>query len=422
MQSSTNERDRIDMDIFGKLAGIADQHDKIISAGKDPFGVRIEKILSATEAIIDGRKVLLAGTNNYLGLTFHPECIDAAADAVRRCGTGTTGSRIANGTYANHTELEARLAKFLGRKSVMVFSTGYLANLGTIAGLVGADDYVLIDADCHASIYDGCRLCGATIIRFRHNNPANLDRRLNALDPEANRLIIVEGLYSMLGDIAPLAEFAEVKRKHNAYLLADEAHSVGVYGPHGRGVAEQVGVSADVDFVVGTFSKSLGSIGGFCASDHPSFPYLKFASRPYMFTASPAPSSIASVLAAVDLIERDPGLMAALWRNARALHEGLAALGLTLGADPSPIIAVRMPSLEAAVGCWNLLMEAGVYVNLAIPPGTPNSMSLLRCSVSAALTLDQIERIRLAFEPVAQEIGATATESAVPVPLSAAGD
>lgn len=409
------------MGIFDKFAGIADQHDKIVGAGKDPFGVRIDKILSATEAIIDGRNVLLAGTNNYLGLTFHPECIDAAADAVRQCGTGTTGSRVANGTYAGHTELETRLAGFLGRKSVMVFSTGYLANLGTIAGLVGADDYVLIDADCHASIYDGCRLCGATIIRFRHNNPDSLDRRLRGLDPAANKLIIVEGLYSMLGDVAPLVEFAEVKRSHGAYLLADEAHSVGVYGAHGRGVAEQAGVSADIDFVVGTFSKSLGSIGGFCASDHPMFPYLKFASRPYMFTASPAPSSIASVLTTIDLIQRDPGFMATLWRNARALHAGLVALGLTLGADPSPIIAVRMPNQEAAVGCWNLLMEAGVYVNLAIPPGTPNSMSLLRCSVSAAHTPDQIEQIRRAFEHVARAIGTAAPDDGV-LSLSATGD
>ena len=408
------------MDIFDKFAGIPDQYQKIVGNGRDPFGVQIDEILSATEAIIDGRRVLLAGTNNYLGLTFHPECVEAAAEAVRQCGTGTTGSRIANGTYASHTELEARLAKFLGRKSVMVFSTGYLANLGTIAGLAGKDDYVLIDADCHASIYDGCRLCGATIIRFRHNSPANLDRRLKTLDPDANKLIIIEGLYSMLGDIAPLAEFAEVKRKHNAYLLADEAHSVGVYGQNGRGVAEQAGVSADVDFVVGTFSKCLGSIGGFCASDHPQFPYLRFASRPYMFTASPAPASIASVLAAVDLIENDPALMRTLWRNAHALHDGLRQLGLSLGADASPIIAVKMPSLEAAVSCWNLLMEAGVYVNLAIPPGTPNSMSLLRCSVSAAHTLDQIEQIRSAFGRVANEIGVNAP--AAQISLSAAGD
>ena len=410
------------MDIFDKFSGIPDQYQKIICKGKDPFGVRIDEILSATEAIIDDRRVLLAGTNNYLGLTFHPECVEAAAEAVRQCGTGTTGSRVANGTYASHTELEARLAKFLGRKSVMVFSTGYLANLGTIAGLAGLDDFVLIDADCHASIYDGCRLCGATIIRFRHNSPDNLDRRLKALDPDANKLIIIEGLYSMLGDIAPLAEFAEVKRKHNAYLLADEAHSVGVYGDNGRGVAEQAGVSADVDFVVGTFSKSLGSIGGFCASDHPKFPYLRFASRPYMFTASPAPASIASVLAAVDLIENDPSLMRTLWRNARALHDGLRQLGLSLGADPSPIVAIQMPSMEAAVSCWNLLMEAGVYVNLAIPPGTPNSMSLLRCSVSAAHTLDQIAQIRSAFGQVVAEIGVNAPAGAAQISLSATGD
>lgn len=394
------------MDLFDKFAALPGQHENILRAGKDPFGVCMDEIRSATEAVIDGRRILLAGTNNYLGLTFDPDCVEIARDSVARQGTGTTGSRIANGTYSAHRALEQDLADFLGMRSVMVFSTGYQANLGAIAGLAGPDDVILIDADCHASIYDGCKLSGATIIRFRHNSATDLDKRLERLgDGNTNKLVIVEGLYSMFGDIAPLAEFAEVKRRHGAYLYVDEAHSVGVFGATGRGVAEAAGVSDEVDFVVGTFSKSLASMGGFCGSNHPKFDLLRFASRPYMFTASLSPANLAAASASLRQIRARPELMQALWRNAHALHEGLTRLGLSLGAAPSPIIAVRMPNQEAAVHFWNRLFAAGIYVNLAIPPGTPNSASLLRCSVSAAHTPAQIEQLRATFEQVASELG-----------------
>ncbi len=393
------------MGIFDKFAKLPERHARILSVGQDPIGVTIDEILSATEASIGGRRILLAGTNNYLGLTFDPDCVEAAATAIRAQGTGTTGSRIANGTYLGHSDLEARLAAFLGYDQAIVFSTGYQANLGTIAGLASADDYVLIDADCHASIYDACKLSGATVIRFRHNSPADLERRMQRLDPDANKLVCIEGLYSMLGDTAPVAEFAEVKRAGGAYLFVDEAHSVGVFGERGRGVAEREGVGDDVDFVVGTFSKSLGSIGGFAASNHPEFKYLRFASRPYMFTASPAPANVASVIAAIEQIERRPEIRMHLWRNTHALHDGLSALGFELGAAASPVIAIKMPSEELAVVFWNQLMEAGVYVNLAIPPGTPNSLSLLRCSVSAAHSLEQIQQICDAFDMVGHRLG-----------------
>lgn len=391
------------MDLFDKIACLPGQHEQIVAAGRDPFGVCMDEMTSATEAIVQGRNVVLAGTNNYLGLTFDPDCVDAAHDALRRLGTGTTGSRIANGTYSEHRQLEDEIASFFGFASSMVFPTGYQANLGIIAALAGPGDYILLDADCHACIYDGCRMTGATVIRFRHNCPEDLDKRLKRLDAEhSNKLIIVEGLYSMFGDIAPLAAFAEVKRRHNAYLYVDEAHSVGVFGEHGRGVAEQAGVLNDVDFVVGTFSKSLGSIGGFCASDHPKFPYLRFASRPYMFTASLSPSNVASVRMALHRLRSDPGLQETLWRNAHALYDRLSALGLSLAAPTSPIIAVKIATQDQAVMYWNKLLESGVYVNLAIPPGTPNSTSLLRCSASAAHTPEQIDRIAEAFAKVAQ--------------------
>jgi 7-keto-8-aminopelargonate synthetase-like enzyme len=394
------------MDILDKHALLAGRHEKLLRLGADPFAVRLDDLRSATEADIAGRPTILAGTNNYLGLTYDPTCIAAAEEALRRYGTGTTGSRIANGSYGLHTELEAAFARFLDRRSCMVFSTGYQANLAMVAGLAGPRDVVLIDADSHASIYDACRLSGATVVRFRHNDPADLDRRLGRLAGEGDcKLVIVEGLYSMLGDTAPLPEFVEVKKKHGAWLLADEAHSFGVYGPRGRGVAEAQGVEAEVDFVVGTFSKSLGAIGGFGASDHPKFDVLRFCARPYMFTASPSPASIASVHAALRRIEQDPGLRERLWANAHRLHAGLTALGPAPCSPPSPVIAVALPDEASAARAWNLLREHGVYVNLALPPGTPNSLCLLRASVSAAHTSEQIDEIVSRFGKVMGMLG-----------------
>ncbi|WP_418158361.1 serine palmitoyltransferase [Benzoatithermus flavus] len=393
------------MDIFDKYAPFASRHEQLLQLGADPFAVRIDELRSATEAVIDGRETILVGTNNYLGLTYDPACIAAAQEALERYGTGTTGSRIANGTYGPHQELEQAFARFLKRRSCMVFSTGYQANLAMIAGLAGPRDVVLIDADSHASIYDACKLSGATIVRFRHNDPADLDRRLTRLGAEGEcKLVVVEGLYSMLGDTAPLQAFVEVKKKHGAWLLVDEAHSFGVYGETGRGLAEAEGVEEEVDFVVGTFSKSLGAIGGFGASNHPKFDLLRFCARPYMFTASPSPSSIASVRAALQRIEEDPTLRTRLWANARRLHEGLVGIGLRPCSPVSPVIAVPLPGEIAAARAWNLLRERGVYVNLALPPGTPGSLCLLRASLSAAHSFAQVDVVIERFAAVVAEL------------------
>jgi 8-amino-7-oxononanoate synthase len=393
------------MDLFDKYALVAGRHSKLLQAGADPFGVCLDELTSATEARINGRDTILVGTNNYLGLTFEPECIAAAEAAVRAYGTGTTGSRIANGTYGLHRALEAEIARFLNRRSAMIFPTGYQANLGMLAGLAGPRDVILMDADSHSSIYDGCRLSGATVIRFRHNDPDDLDRRLARLQDQGEcKLIVVEGIYSMLGDRAPLAEFAEIKRRHGAFLLVDEAHSLGVLGAHGRGAAEEQGIEDDVDCVVGTFSKSLVSVGGFGASDHPKFDALRFCSRPYMYTASSCPSSVASVLAAFRQMARRPELRERIWHNARALYDGLIAAGFDICSPMSPIIAIRLPDERSAVFAWNRLLEQGVYVNLALPPGTPSGVCLLRCSVSAAHTRVQIEEICRRFAKVAAEM------------------
>lgn len=389
--------------MFESLRVLADARRALLDDGLvSPFGTVVERVLSATEAILDGRRTILAGTNNYLGLTFDRRCIDAARAALLDEGTGTTGSRMANGTFATHAALERELAGFFGRKSTVVFSTGYLASLGMLSSLPGRDDVILLDADCHASIYDGCKLGAAEIVRFRHNNVADLETRLRRLGERATRtLIVVEGIYSMLGDRAPLAEIVAVKQKYGAYLLIDEAHSFGVLGERGRGLAEEAGVEAGVDFVLGTFSKSLGTIGGFCASDHPELELVRYGSRPYMFTASPSPSIIASARAALEILRDSPELRRRLWDNAHRLYGRLQGLGFTLGPEPSPVVAVMVASPEEGIAAWRSLLAQGVYVNMIMPPAAPNGGCLLRCSVGAAHTPEQIERIADAFATLA---------------------
>jgi len=404
------------MSLYAKFASLAETYRGLAQSGHNPFKVAIDRVLSPTEAIIDNRPTLMVGTNNYLGLTFDPECVEAAVAALHEEGTGTTGSRIANGSYAAHRQLEDALAAFFGRRHCMVFSTGYQANLGMISTLAGPNDHLIIDADCHASIYDGCRLGGAKVTRFRHNEADDLDRRLRRLPEDGGaRLIIAEGIYSMLGDRAPLAAFVEVKRRHGAYLMVDEAHSMGVLGRTGRGLAEEADVEADVDFVVGTFSKSLGAVGGFCVSDHDEFDVLRVACRPYMFTASLPPSTMASVLKALEVLVRRPELRTRLMGNARALHDGLSWRGFVVGPQISPVVAVQLRDVATAIQFWSALLENGVYVNLALPPATPNGIALLRCSISAAHTRPQIRRIVEVFEHVGEKLGVLKVRQAAAV-------
>jgi len=395
------------MTILSKFAGLQQTVDALSAADGNPFTVTFDRILSATEGVIAGRHTLLFGTNNYLGMTFDPSAIEASVRAVREAGTGTTGSRVANGSYAGHRQMERALAEFYGRRHCMVFTTGYQANLGMLSTLVGRGDHLMLDADSHASIYDGARLGHAEVIRFRHNDPDDLYKRIKRLGErgEGSVLIVVEGIYSMLGDIAPLTEFAHVKRETGAYLMVDEAHSMGVLGERGRGLAEAAGVEADVDFVVGTFSKSLGSVGGFCVSDIEGFDVLRVACRPYMFTASLPPSVVASTRTALTRVASDTGLRHRLHDNARRLHEGLSGLGLKVGPHVSPIVSVALDSVETAVAYWNALVHGGVYLNLALPPATPSRHPLLRASVSAAHTPAQIDTAIKLFAEVGRKLG-----------------
>ncbi len=399
------------MGLFDKYLGYRDAYQAIREAGADPFNVRLDAVVSPTEGVINGRPTILLGTNNYLGLTFDAESIAASVKAVQERGTGTTGSRIANGSFEAHVELEHALAKFYRRKHAMVFTTGYQANLGVLSTLVGRGDHLILDADSHASIYDGSRLGHAEVIRFRHNDPEDLYKRLRRMkDMPGERLIVVEGIYSMIGDTAPLKEIAAVKRELGGYLLVDEAHSMGVLGENGRGLAEQEGVEDDVDFVVGTFSKSLGAIGGFCVSNMDDFDVMRVVCRPYMFTASLPPAVVSSTLVALRRLEEMPELRHRLLANARRLYDGLTELGFQTGPTASPIVAITMPDQERAIGMWNALLQNGVYLNLALPPATPDSRPLLRTSVSAAHTDEQIEKVLSVFAEIGSAMGLIDTQ------------
>lgn len=386
------------MAIFDKLQPVSSALQELKNCGVDSVNVVMESFTAPFEAVINGRRTVLAGTNNYLGLTFDQECIRAACEALQQEGTGTTGSRMANGNYAGHIALERELAKFFSRKGAIVFSTGYVAILGMMTSLAGPGDVILIDSDCHASIYDGCRLGGAQFMLFKHNDINDLEKRLRRLGKQTeNTLIVVEGIYSMLGDRAKLSDITEVKKNYGACLLVDEAHSLGVLGKQGRGLAEEAGVEDDVDFIVGTFSKSLGTIGGFCVSNHPQLELIRCVSRPYIFTASPSPSIIASTRAALKILQTRPELRSRLWENAQTLYQRLKDMDFVLGPAPSPIISVRLKDKGKAVAFWRRLLERGVYVNMVLPPATPDGNPLLRCSVSAGHTPEQMEQICEAF-------------------------
>ncbi len=388
------------MNLLSKFDSIGLEREEVSRiAGHNPFNFVIDEILSSTEALVNGKRTILAGTNNYLGLTFDAECIQAACDALENEGTGTTGSRMANGTYSDHLALEKEFAGYFSCPSAILFSTGYMANLSVLSTLCSKDELIVIDSDCHASIYDACRMGDAEVIRFRHNNAADLDKRLNRLgDRASSALVVTEGIYSMLGDQAPLTDIVEVKNRYNAMLMVDEAHSLGVLGEHGRGLAEQENVEDQVDFVVGTFSKSLGSIGGFCVSRWPEIENMRYAMRPYIFTASSSPALIASTRKALLKMRNGKLLRKRLWDNAAQLYQGLKALGLTVGPATSPVVAVILDTgKEEALRLWSALLESGIYVNLVLPPATPGTECLLRCSVSAAHTADQITAIIDAF-------------------------
>ena len=395
-------------DLFSKFDALIAERRALLDTGvRDPFSIVMDKVLSPTRAIIQGRETILLGTYNYMGMTFDPDVVAAGKQALDEFGSGTTGSRVLNGTYQGHKACEDALKDFYGTDHAIVFSTGYQANLGMISTLAGKGDYIVLDADSHASIYDGCWLGNAEVVRFRHNSVEDLDKRLGRLPKDAGKLVVLEGVYSMLGDIAPLPEMVAVAKKHGAMILCDEAHGMGFFGPNGRGVYEELGCEKDIDFVVGTFSKSVGTVGGFCVSNHPKFEVLRLVCRPYVFTASLPPSVVATAAASIRKLMHAGEKRAHLWENSRRLHQGLRDLGFTLGTETaqSAIIALILPDQETTVGMWQALLEQGLYVNMARPPATPAGMYLLRCSLCAEHSSEQVGQILAMFAAAGRAIG-----------------
>jgi len=396
------------VDLLSKFDPIIQTRETLLAAGvEDPFNLVMEQVLSPTRAICNGRDTILLGTYNYMGMTFDPDVIEAGKRAMEDFGAGTTGSRVLNGTFRDHRDVEAALREFYAMDHAMVFSTGYQANLGIISTLAGKGDYIILDIDSHASIYDGCAMGRAEVVPFKHNDVEALEKRLKRIPEGAGKLVVLEGVYSMMGDVAPLKEMVRIAKENGAMVLVDEAHSMGFIGEHGRGVAEEQGVLDDVDFIIGTFSKSVGTVGGFCVSNHPKFEVLRLVCRPYVFTAALPPAVMASSATSIRKLMHNGNKRAHLWENSRTLHKGLRDLGFKLGTETpqSAIIAVIMPDLERGAMMWEALLKEGLYVNLARPPATPAGMTLLRCSLCAEHTAEQVTTILGMFERAGKAIG-----------------
>ncbi len=395
-------------DLLSKFDQLIQTRETLLASGiEDPFSLVMEKVLSPTKAICNGRETILLGTYNYMGMTFDPDVLDAGKQALADFGAGTTGSRVLNGTYQGHKECEDALREFYDMDHAMVFSTGYQANLGIISTIAGKGDYIVLDIDSHASIYDGCAMGRAEVVPFKHNDIEAMEKRLRRIPEGAGKLVVLEGVYSMLGDVAPLKEMVAIAKKYGAMVLVDEAHSMGFIGENGRGVCEEQGVIDDVDFIIGTFSKSVGTVGGFCVSNHPKFDIMRLVCRPYVFTASLPPSVVATAATSIRKLRHGANKRAHLWENSKRLHQGLTDLGFQLGtSEPqSAIVAVIMPDLERGAMMWEGLLKEGLYVNLARPPATPANMTLLRCSLCAEHSAEEVEAVLGMFERAGKAVG-----------------
>lgn len=391
-------------DLFAKTRTFRRAKD-LQSAGVYPYFIPIEGS-EDTEVNIGGRNLIMVGSNNYLGLTHHPKVLEAAEAASRKYGTGCTGSRFLNGTLDLHEKLEADLAEFTGHEAALVFSTGYQTNLGIIQSLVGREDTVLIDKLDHASIIDGCTMAAGETVRFRHNDVADLDQELESLSgKKGGTLIAVDGVFSMEGDIAPLPQLIEIAKKHGARLFVDEAHSLGVIGPTGAGAVDHFGVQADVDLVMGTFSKSFASIGGFVAAEAEVIHYLKHHARSLMFSAAMPPYAVATVHAALGIIKSEPERRVQLLKNAEYLRNGLRSLGYDTGVSETPIIPVLIGEYQKTFAFWKSLFDNGVFSNCVVAPAVPPNAGRIRTSLIATHTTAQLDRVIDVFAKVGKEHG-----------------
>ncbi len=375
----------------------------LMSQGMYPY-FRVIQSAQEPEIIMNGKRMIMIGSNNYLGLTNHPKVKEAAIEAIKKYGTGCAGSRFLNGTLDIHVELEEKLARFMRKQAALVFSTGFQVNLGVISALVGKEDIVIIDKMDHASIIDGCRLSFGEIKKFRHNDLSDLERILKE-NKDKGKLIVVDGVFSMEGDIAELPEIVSLAKKYGARLMVDDAHGIGVLGKTGRGTAEHFGLEKEVDLLMGTYSKSLASIGGFIAGDEEIIHYIKHHARSLIFSASPPPASVASVSAALDIIENEPERRERLWKNTKKMLEGFKNLGFETGSSQTPIIPIIVGENEKAFMMAMMLQEEGVFANVAVTPAVPNGKALIRTSYMATHTDEHLDIVLSAFKKVGKALG-----------------
>lgn len=391
------------MDIFEKCRNFEDAKE-VMAKGFYPYFNPISSGAD-TEVIINGKKIIMIGSNNYLGLTNHPKVKQAAIEAVEKYGSGCTGSRFLNGTLDIHEELEKRLAKFMKKESALVFSTGFQTNLGTISSLVSKRDYMITDRSDHASIVDGCRLSFGKVLKFKHNDMSDLERVLSNCDEEGGKMIIVDGVFSMEGDIANLPEIVKLAKKYSAGVMVDDAHAIGVLGENGVGTTEYFGLEDEVDLVMGTFSKSFASLGGFIAGSEDVIHYIKHFARSLIFSASMPPSAVASCLAALDIIETEPERRKRLWEIAHRMQKEYKSLGFNIGKTQTPIIPIYIGDDMKCFQFWKILFDEGIFTNPIISPAVSPGSQLLRTSYTATHTDEQMDRVLEVFSRVGKKMG-----------------
>lgn len=391
------------MDLFKKTEG---EHIYDIAREKGIYPY-FHMLTTGQDVVVDieGKRTIMIGSNNYLGLTSHPEVKKAAKKAIDKYGSGCSGSRFLNGTLDLHVELERELARFLNKEKVITLSTGFQANLGVISAIAGRNDYILCDKENHASIYDGCRLSYAKLLRYEHDDMDDLEKKLKLVPEDKGILIVTDGVFSMSGDICNLPKIVELAKKYGARIMVDDAHALGVLGKHGRGTAEYFGLEKEVDIYMGTFSKSLASLGGYIASTERVIDYITHTSRPYIFSASMTPASVASALAALKILEREPERLKALADISSYMREGLKKMGIKIIESKTPIIPIYTYDDEKAFLACKLLLERGVYVNPVITPATPPGMALIRTSYTATHTKEQMDEAMAKIQEVMKILG-----------------
>jgi 8-amino-7-oxononanoate synthase len=391
------------VDVFDKCLAFT-RADELKAAGLYPYFTPIQEAVG-NEIKVDGRPMIMVGSNNYLGLAHHPLAKRAAEEAVERYGVGTCGSRFLTGTIDLHEKLEARLAKFMQREAALTFSTGYQTNLGIVSTIAGKGDHIVIDRMNHASIIDACRLSFATVHKYRHNSMKDLERLLASLDPAGGKLIMVDGVFSMEGDIVDLPGIVPLARKYGARIVLDDAHGIGVLGAHGRGTAEHFGLESEVDLIMGTFSKTFASIGGVVVGAGPIVSYIKHHARSLIFSAAATPASVASVLAILDMLETQPELRTRLWAVTERMRTGFRAMGYNTGPSQTPIIPILVHDDEKCFMLWKLLREEGIFTTPVVYPAVPQGQSLIRTSYGAGHTDAELDAILAAFEKCGKALG-----------------